>query len=79
MRKHSNSPKKVSNSDKDKLIELRPERYFIGLILVGIWQGENELGAVIVPDEIWKNKDDLKLVVNEVLIKTLNKTGRWMQ
>ena len=77
MRKHSNSPKKVSNSDKDKLIELRPERYFIGLILVGIWQGENELGAVIVPDEIWKNKDDLKLVVNEVLIKTLNKTGRW--
>ena len=79
MRKHSNSPKKVSNSDKDKLIELRPERYFIGLILVGIWQGENELGAVIVPDAIWKNKDDLKLVVNEVLIKTLNKTGRWMQ
>ena len=77
MRKHSNSPKKVTDSDKDKLIELRPERYFIGLILVGIWQGENELGAVIVSDEIWKNKDDLKLVVNEVLIKTLNKTGRW--
>ena len=79
MRKHSNSPKKVTDSDKDKLIELRPERYFIGLILVGIWQGENELGVVIVPDEVWKNKDDLKLIVNEVLIKTLNKTGRWMQ
>ena len=77
MRKHSNSPKKVTDSDKDKLIELRPERYFIGLILVGIWQGENELGVVIVPDEVWKNKDDLKLIVNEVLIKTLNKTGRW--
>lgn len=77
MRKHSNSPKKVSNSDKDKLIELRPERYFIGLILVGIWQGENELGVVIVPDEVWKDKDDLKLIVNEVLIKVLNRAGRW--
>lgn len=77
MRKHSNSPKKVTDSNKDKLIELRPERYFIGLILVGIWQGENELGVVIVPDEVWKNKDDLKLIVNEVLIKVLNRAGRW--
>jgi len=77
MRKHSNSPEKVSNSNKDKLIELRPERFFTGLLLVGIWQGENELGVVIVPDEVWKDKDDLKLIVNEVLIKVLNRAGRW--
>jgi len=74
-----NSSNELSDSYKDKVIEVRPERFFTGLISVGIWQGENELGVVVVPDEVWKNKDDLMLIVNEVLIKTLNKTARWME
>jgi hypothetical protein len=79
MRKHSNSPENIGNknSTKDKEIALIPEPYFPGFVLVGVWKKEVELAALVLPVSVWMDKTKMLEIVNEILIKTLNKTGRW--
>lgn len=76
---HLNSSDKFSDSDKDKLIELRPEKWDNDKILVGLWQGENEIGAFVVSKEILKDETLLLDIVNSTLLISGYTTGQWMQ
>jgi hypothetical protein len=78
MHEHSNNPNKIDDSNKDKLIELKAERWLLDLILVGVWKGENELGAFVVPMEVWKDESQILEIVNTVMLNTGYNTVRWL-
>lgn len=80
MHEHSNNPKKVSsnNDNKGNVFELKPEKWFFNMILVGLWQGENEIAAFVVSEEVWKDETQLLEIVNSIMLNTGNKVGRWL-
>jgi hypothetical protein len=79
MRKHNSNPKNLvcKSSYKDRLIELKPERYLSDLLLIGVWQDYKELAAFVVPISVWKDKNQLLEIVNEIIFNTIQKTGTW--
>jgi hypothetical protein len=70
-------PPNHKGQDKNKLIKVKPEKWFFGLILVSIWKGKNELAAFVVSKEVWQDNEQLLEIVNSVLLDTINKTGQW--
>jgi hypothetical protein len=72
------SSNELNDSNKDKLIELKAERWLLDLILVGVWKGENELGAFVVPMEVWKDESQILEIVNTVMLNTGYNTVRWL-
>ena len=71
------TPPNHKGQRKDKLIKVKPEKWFFGLILVSIWKGKTELAAFVVSKEVWQDKEQLLEIVNSILLNTINKTGQW--
>ena len=57
----------LNSNSKGKEIILKSEPYFLGSILVGVYQNGNEISAFVCDMKTWSNTIELKKIVTNIL------------